>query len=133
MENSCTFCAVVAGRWPVIKIWENEKLVAFLDSKPVHPGHTLLIPKQHADSIFEVSDPLYVDLFEAAKTLAGPIQKFAGTPRIGFAIEGFGVPHAHLHIIPITHGAELVPNRSAAPEADSMELNRVAEAIKKLK
>jgi len=131
MENACLFCKVVAGEWPVAKIWENEKIIAFLDQKPVHPGHTLIIPKAHADSIFAIEDPLYIDLFEAAKMLAEPIRTFAGTPRVGFAIEGFGVPHAHLHIVPLTHGAELVPNRLAMPAADQTELARVAEAIRK--
>ncbi len=129
MED-CLFCQVVAGTWPAVKIWESEKLLAFLDAKPVHPGHTLIIPKIHVDSIFEIEEPLYIDLFEAAKILSGPIKKFAGTPRIGFAIEGFGVPHAHLHIVPISHGAELMPNRSAEPDADRAELERVAKEIR---
>ena len=126
----CLFCKVVAGEWPAAKIWENEKLLAFLDSKPVHPGHTLVIPKVHVNSVFEIQDPLYVDLFEAAKILSKPIKKFANTPRIGFAIEGFGVPHAHLHIVPLYHGAELMPNRSSVPDEKASELDRVAAAIK---
>ena len=130
MEN-CIFCKVVAGAWPVPKVWENDKLIAFLDAKPVHPGHTLIIPKMHVNSVFEIPEPLYVDLFEAAKVLFDPIKKFAGTPRVGFAIEGFGVPHAHLHIVPISHGGELVPNRSTQADASKEELGRVAREIKK--
>src|SRR5665213_2169435 len=98
-RDECLFCAVITGKKKAAIIWENDSMLAFLDDKPVHPGHTLLIPKSHIDSIFAIEDPLYVDLFEVAKKLAGPIQTFAGTPRIGFAIEGFGVPHAHLHIV----------------------------------
>ncbi len=127
---NCLFCKVVAGAWPAEKVWENEKLLAFLDSRPVHPGHTLIIPKVHIDSIFEIQDPLYVDLFEAAKLLAESVRKAGGTPRVGFAVEGFGVPHAHLHIVPLQHGAELVPNRSVLPETSRAELQRVAQKIK---
>ena len=129
-QLDCLFCKVVAGTWSAVKIWENEKLLAFLDSKPVHPGHTLIIPKIHIDSIFEIQDPLYIDLFEAAKVLSGPIKKFAGTPRVGFAVEGFGVPHAHLHIVPLEHGAELVPNRSTMPATSEEELGQVAEQLR---
>ncbi len=129
-NTDCLFCKVISGERSAVKIWENDKLLAFLDSKPVHPGHTLVIPKIHVDSVFEIPEPLYIDLFEAAKVLFDPIKKFAGTPRVGFAIEGFGVPHAHLHIVPISHGAELVPNRSTMPDADEAELKRIAEEIK---
>lgn len=127
--SDCLFCKVVAGTWPAEKVWESDILLAFLDSRPVHPGHTLVIPKVHVDSIFEIQDPLYVDLFEAAKLLAEPIRKTGGTPRVGFAVEGFGVPHAHLHIVPLQHGAELVPNRSGVPEAPHEELKAVAKRI----
>lgn len=127
---SCLFCKIVAGERPAVKIWENKKLLAFLDAKPVHPGHTLIIPKSHIDSIFEIEEPLYVDIFEAAKLLAEPIRGVGGTPRVGFAVEGFGVPHAHLHIIPLLHGAELVPNRSALPNVSDKELKKIAEAIR---
>lgn len=128
--NDCLFCKVVAGTWPAVKVWESDKLLAFLDSRPVHSGHTLIIPKVHVDSIFEIQDPLYVDLFEAAKLLAEPIRKTGGTPRVGFAVEGFGVPHAHLHVVPLQHGAELVPNRASVPESSHEELKQVAEKIK---
>lgn len=129
MTTECLFCKVVAGMRPAVKVWENEKVLAFLDSRPMYPGHTLLIPKLHVDSIFAVGDPLYVDLFEAAKLLAEPIRQFGQTPRVGFAVEGFGVPHAHLHIVPLLHGAELLPNRSTQPEASEQELLAVAEGI----
>ncbi|OGZ00165.1 MAG: hypothetical protein A2945_00500, partial [Candidatus Liptonbacteria bacterium RIFCSPLOWO2_01_FULL_52_25] len=125
------FCKIVAGTWPAVKVWENDILLAFLDSRPVHPGHTLIIPKVHVDSVFKIKDPLYVDLFEAAKLLAEPVRKTGGTPRVGFAVEGFGVPHAHLHVVPLLHGAELVPNRSGMFDADQAELTRIAEKIKK--
>jgi len=129
-DQNCLFCRVVAGEWPAVKVWENEKLLAFLDTKPVHPGHTLVIPKVHVNSVFEIEEPLYVDLFEAAKILSGPIKKFGGTPRVGFAVEGFGVPHAHLHIVPLNHGAELMPDRSTIVEATEEELRGVAEQLR---
>jgi histidine triad (HIT) family protein len=130
-DIDCLFCKVVAGTWPAEKVWENDILLAFLDSRPVHPGHTLIIPKTHINSVFEIQDPLYVDLFEAAKLLAEPVRKTGGTPRVGFAVEGFGVPHAHLHIVPLLHGAELVPNRSGEQTASTSELKRVAKEIKR--
>jgi len=128
--EECLFCKAVAGEWAVPKLWEDKQFLAFLDSRPVHPGHTLIIPKAHVNSIFNVDEPVYVGLFEAARILAEPIRQFAGTPRIGFAVEGFGVPHAHLHVVPLNHGGELLPDRSKAPLAPKAELEKVAEAIR---
>jgi histidine triad (HIT) family protein len=127
--DDCVFCKIIKGEIEAAKIWENEKFFAFLDIKPVNPGHTLLLPKKHIDYIFDVEEPLYSELFQAAKKLSRPIKNAVGSRRIGVSIEGFGVPHAHIHLVPINKGYELDPNK--AKPATTKELNEVAEKIKK--
>lgn len=127
--DGCIFCKIAKGEIDSAKIYEDENFFAFLDVRPINPGHTLLIPKKHIDYIFEIGEPLYSEFFKTAKKISEPIKKAMQPRRIGVSIEGFGVPHAHIHLVPINRGYELDPNRakSAAPE----ELSEIAEKIKK--
>jgi histidine triad (HIT) family protein len=114
----CIFCMIKDGKIPSEKVWEDENFFAFLDINPVNPGHTLIIPKKHEDYIFELDGAEYAALFNAAKTVAGPLKKATGAKRIGMLIEGFLVHHAHLHLIPINRGSEMAPGnaKKATPE-----------------
>ena len=111
-----------------MKVYEDEKFFAFLDIRPLNPGHTLLLPKEHVDYIFDVGEPLYSEIFEIAKKLSKPIQNAVQAKRIGLVAEGFGVPHVHVHIIPLNKGHEIDPAR--AKTATNEELQKVAEKIK---
>lgn len=98
----------------------------------VNPGHVLLIPKRHVDYIFDLDPALYGQLWEHAKFLAEPIRIATGAKRIGIAVEGFSVPHIHVHLVPINNMAELDPHREKrVPDdlADSLQ----AATIKNLK
>jgi histidine triad (HIT) family protein len=127
MED-CIFCKIAKGEIDSAKVYEDEKFFAFLDVRPLNPGHTLLVPKKHADYIFELDESLYSELFKTAKKLAKPIRNAVKSKRIGVAIEGFGVPHAHIHLIPINNVNEIDPHRAKA--ATPEELNEVAEKIR---
>jgi len=126
--DDCIFCKIAKGEIDCAKVYEDEKFFAFLDVRPLNPGHTLLIPKKHADYVFEIDEPLYSELFQTAKKLSKPIQNAAKSKRIGISIEGFGVPHAHVHLIPINNVNEIDPNR--ARKASPEELSSVAGKIK---
>ncbi len=126
--DDCIFCKIISGKIDSAKIYEDDKFFAFLDMKPVNPGHVLVVPKKHIDNIFDIEEPLYSELFQTAKKLSQPIKNVMESRRIGISVEGFGVPHAHIHLIPINRGYELDPNRAkpATPE----ELDEIAERIK---
>lgn len=66
-QTECVFCNIVSGKLAAPKIWEDKDFYAFLDHKPINPGHTLLIPKKHAEYIFELEEPLYTRIFKSAK------------------------------------------------------------------
>jgi histidine triad (HIT) family protein len=132
MED-CLFCALAAGRIPARRLWEDADHVAFFPLKHIKPGHTLLIPKRHADYVFAMDDPAYQGLWAAARRLAPAIQAATGAARIGIAVEGFSVPHVHVHLVPIDALNDLNPEREQAladAEADSLAARIRAELAK---
>jgi histidine triad (HIT) family protein len=127
--EECIFCNIASGRLEAKKVWEDEKHLAFLDLEPISEGHLLLVPKKHSDYIFDLADDEYLNLFAVAKKIAGPLKQAMGAKRIGIIVEGFGVPHVHIHLVPINLGNELDPNR--AHHVGEAQLNITAEAITK--
>ena len=109
--NTCVFCQIVKGVEPAHKIWESDNFLAFLSIHPCNPGHVCLIPKIHVDYVFDLKEPLYSEIFQAAKQLSEPIKRATSAKRIGIAVEGFSVPHVHLHLVPLFNVAELDPHR----------------------
>ena len=125
----CIFCKIIAREVPSHIVWENDLILAFLTIRPVNPGHLLIIPKEHVDSVFALPRARYEELFGAARALSTPLQHAMGSIRVGMVVEGFGVPHAHLHLVPINGLHELDSKREedASPE----ELVKTAEKIKR--
>ncbi|MBU6370534.1 MAG: HIT family protein [Patescibacteria group bacterium] len=124
MEN-CIFCKLVQ-EGATLKVWESENYLGFLDIYPVMPGHTLLIPKKHEDYVFDLPDAEYTALFLEAKKLAKKLKEKIGAKRIGILVEGFGVPHTHVHLIPINKPREI---SGPSKEADMAELEKLAKKI----
>ncbi|RAU83404.1 HIT family protein [Pontibacter arcticus] len=100
MEPSI-FTKIVNGEIPAYKIAEDENYLAFLDVFPTTKGHTLVIPKQQTDYIFDLDDALYLGLMAFAKKIAAAIEKAVPCKRIGISVVGLEVPHAHVHLIPL--------------------------------
>jgi histidine triad (HIT) family protein len=95
------FTKIVKGEIPCYKIAEDENYLAFLDINPLAIGHTLVIPKKEVDYIFDVEDHLLSGMIVFAKKIAHAIEKSVPCKRIGIAVLGLEVPHAHIHLIPI--------------------------------
>jgi len=96
------FSKIVAGEIPSYKIAETDDYYAFLDINPVGLGHTLVIPKKEVDYIFDVEDELLGGLMRFAKKVAKGIEQIVPCERIGVTVIGLEVPHAHIHLIPIS-------------------------------
>jgi histidine triad (HIT) family protein len=95
------FTRIVKGEIPAFKIAESDHYMAFLDVNPLAKGHTLVIPKTETDNIFDIPDDEYQGLFLFAKNVAIAIEKTIPCKKIGVAIIGLEVPHAHIHLVPI--------------------------------
>ncbi len=128
-EKNCIFCKIINGEIPAVKLWEDEKYFIFLDKSPINPGHTLVLPKKHTDYIFDLNDKEYAELMLKAKEVAKVLKKKLNCKRVGMAVEGFFVPHVHIHLVPENKGNELNPERAA--DMDVKELNKIKEKITK--
>lgn len=128
----CIFCKFVKNEVTCAKVWENENFLVFLDIAPINPGHILLIPKNHNEDIFKLEDDLYSEIFKIAKKLSEPLKKITDAKRIGMVIEGFGVDHSHLHLVPLYKGHELNPERAKKASEDELKQmqTKLIEAFK---
>lgn len=95
------FTRIAKGEIPSYKVAENDKFYAFLDINPLAQGHTLVIPKEETDYIFDIDDSQYQELFLFAKRVALAIKKAIPCKRVGVAVLGMEVPHAHIHLVPL--------------------------------
>ena len=101
------FSRIVKGEIPCYKIAEDERFFAFLDINPVMKGHTLVIPKREDDYIFNLDDEEIAAMMVFAKKVAKAIEKAVPCKRIAVAVIGLEVPHAHIHLIPISHEGDM--------------------------
>lgn len=97
------FSKIIAGEIPCYKVAENEFCIAFLDVSPLTEGHVLVVPKKEVDLLFDLDDELYQQVGEMAKKVAKAIKKVIPCKRIGMAVIGLEVPHAHIHLVPINN------------------------------
>ena len=104
---STIFTKIIKGEIPCYKIAEDENFLAFLDVNPNAKGHTLCIPKQEINKIFDIEDDLYLGLMAFSKKIAVALEKSIPCKRIGMAVIGLEVPHAHVHLIPLNEMDEM--------------------------
>jgi histidine triad (HIT) family protein len=122
------FSRIVAGEIPAHRLREDDRFLAFLDVRPIRPGHSLVIPKEEIDHFFDLPDDMLADLVVFAKPVANAIRDVTGAARVGCAVVGVEVPHAHLHLTPIDAVGDLDFRR--ASEADGDDLAAMAEKIR---
>lgn len=123
----CLFCNIINKKIFSFKVWEDENFFAFLDTAPINPGHVLLVPKNHVEDIFVLPDYLFNEIFKATRKLAEPLKQVTSAKRIGIAIEGFSISHAHIHLVPVYKGNDLNPER--ARKASEAELDKMQKIL----
>lgn len=122
------FTRIVNGEIPCHKIAETDEFLAFLDVFPCAPGHTLVIPKQEIDYIFDLEDTLYAGLMQFSKKIATAVEQAVPCKRIGVAVVGLEVPHAHVHLIPLNSMADMNFNNKLKMSQE--ELAAIAQKIR---
>lgn len=95
------FSKIIAGEIPCYKIYEDQNYFAFLDINPLAPGHTLVVPKKEIDYIFDLDDQALAGLHLVSRKVALALEKAVPCKRVGMAVIGLEVPHAHVHLIPL--------------------------------
>jgi histidine triad (HIT) family protein len=124
------FSRIIAGEIPCYKIAEDKNYFAFLDINPMTKGHTLIIPKQEEDYIFNLENDQLAGMMLFAKKVAKSLEKSVSCVRIGVAVIGLEVPHAHIHLIPINTESDM-NFRNPKLKLSTEEMNAIAQEIRK--
>lgn len=123
------FTRIVRGETPAFKIAEDENHLAFLDVFPLAYGHVLVIPKKETDYIFDIDSDEYIELFRFAQQVAKAMYKVISCKRIGVAVIGLEVPHAHIHLVPINNVSDLNFQRPKLSFSEE-KMNEIAQKIR---
>ena len=115
------FSRIAAGEISSYKVAADDRFFAFLDINPVQPGHTLVIPCREIDNIFDLSQDEYADLQRFAWRVAKAIEAAVPCRKVGVAVIGLEVPHAHIHLIPITNEGDMNFGKKMTLPAEQME------------
>ena len=126
---SSVFSRIVAGEIPCYKIAENEKFLAFLDVSPLVKGHTLVIPKEEINYLFDMDDTLLSEMIVFSKKVANAIKISIPCIKVGVSVIGLEVPHAHIHLIPMNSVSEMNFSKSKL-SLSSDEMISIAAIIK---
>jgi histidine triad (HIT) family protein len=124
------FSKIIAGEIPCYKIAEDERFFAFLDINPISKGHTLVIPKIETDYIFNLDDQTLADMMLFAKKIAIAIEKGVNCLRVGVAVIGLEVPHAHIHLIPINKESDM-NFKNPKLKLSFEEMSEIADNVRK--
>ena len=137
MANECPFCKIAAGELPAKKIYENETVVAFLDINPRSPGHTLVIPKEHYETLFDVPADEAAEIFHAVKIIADAVKEGSGADGLSLSQSNYRaagqiVPHLHFHLIPRfnSEGPAGLEAFMPAKKIDEESMEKIAGGIK---
>jgi len=122
------FTRIIRGELPCYKVAEDERVLAFLDIHPLKRGHMLVVPKAEVDLLFDLDPELYAHLMEFARKLARVLAEVVPCERVGMAVLGMEVPHAHIHLIPIDCESDLLFTNPRVPMGPA-EFTALAEAL----
>jgi histidine triad (HIT) family protein len=124
------FTKIINGEIPSHKIYEDDKTFAFLDIHPVTKGHVLVVPKNPIEFIWDLPSDDYQALMNTVHKLGAHIRKTLEVPHVGVLVEGVGVPHTHVHLVPFVHGSEMLREADTSIEPDHEALAKIAEKIR---
>jgi histidine triad (HIT) family protein len=122
------FSKIIKGEIPCYKVAENDRFFAFLDIRPMTKGHTLVVPVSEVDYLFDLPDDDLADMMVFAKKVATAIREVVPCKRVGIAVLGMEVPHAHIHLVPLNKESDLSFQRSPV-ELTAQEMEELAAAI----
>lgn len=126
--KDCVFCKIAVGEIESHKVYEDESVLAFLDANPINPGHTLVIPKNHVDEFQDMSEDLYSHVMDVVQIVARKIKEVLTPPRVGLWVEGFEVPHAHIHTFPLNAPSDISVKRRG--KLSDKEMADIANRLK---
>ncbi len=130
MSEPSIFTRIIKGEIPCYKIYEDDKVIAFLDIHPINPGQVLVVPKKQIQYIWDLSENDYQSLMEVVKKIGAHIRRVIGCERVGIVVEGFDVPHCHVKLIPLHSSADLRRSVDSDEPIDQEALAKMAVRLK---
>ena len=140
---NCIFCDILAGRAPASFVYRDDRLAAFMDIRPVRAGQVLIIPHAHIDHFSDLPDDDALNIFQFGQRLARAMRNTLKLKRVGMVVHGFGVPHAHLVVLPLLEGPDITSAQNAVlvdgkvrfrweqvPLAPRAELEQTAQVLR---
>lgn len=122
------FTKIIDGEIPAYKVAENDQFLAFLDIRPNAKGHTLCIPKQEVNKLFDLDEETYLELMAFSRKVAKGVEKAVSCKRVGMAVVGLEVPHVHVHLIPLNSMGDM--NFAQKLDLSEEEFEQIARDIK---
>ena len=122
------FTRIINGEIPAYKVAENDKFLAFLDIRPNAKGHTLCIPKEEVNKLFDLDEDTYMELMAFSRKVAKGLEKAVECKRVGVAVVGLEVPHVHVHLIPLNSMGDMDFSRNLSFSEE--EFQQIADDIK---
>ena len=123
------FTKIIKGEIPCHKVYEDDRVIAFLDIHPVNIGHVLVVPKQQIDHLHTLSEADYLYLFKVVYKVSNQITNRLSPVRVGIVVDGYGVPHAHIHVIPTYKPGDIPNNQDMTSEPDHLALAAMAQKL----
>ena len=128
MSADCIFCKFGRGEIPLQLVYEDEMAIAFIDRCPLNPGHTLVIPRAHSETILDLEAGDYEVFMRTVRVVAKKVHAAFPSPRLSIFTKGFDVAHTHVHLIPLHGGSDIVsgkygehlPPEASVPEREAM-------------
>ena len=114
------FSKIIDGELPCYEIYRDDRVFAFLDIRPLALGHTLLVPRREIDNMLDVPDSLYLKVMGEAQRISRALQRATASRRVGLIVQGFEVPHFHVHLVPINSPADMVLSNARSREPQEM-------------
>jgi histidine triad (HIT) family protein len=136
-DSSCIFCQIVAGESPASVVYEDERVMALMNIRPIHPGELMVIPKEHVDHFCDLADDLACHIIVQAQRLSRNLRERLKPQRVGLVVHGFGVPHAHLIVVPLHEPNDIVSAKHIHVEGGQIKfgdehLNETREELDRL-
>ena len=123
IESICVFCDRVAATKPLSRVHEDDVSLGFMGRRPIHPGELLIIPKEHIDHFSDLPDELAAHIVSVAQRLSRRIRRILEPRRVGLVVHGFGVPHAHLSVVPLERSMDITSARYAQLESGELSFS----------
>lgn len=130
MQEPSIFTRIINGEIPCHRIYEDDRVIAFLTIHPLNEGHTLVVPKKQVDQVWDLKASDYDYLWAVTNKIAQHLRAVMAVDRVGVVVKGFEVPHAHIHLVPVSRGTHVnFDPEPSPPMADNDELAAIAQRL----